>query len=100
MIKINAIYNNEQYEKITIKGHAKFAEYGKDIVCASVSSIVITTINALLKYDESCITYSQNDGLLDLTVLKNDNIVNILITNMLDLLKELELNYPKNLKIK
>ena len=29
---------------ITIKGHAGYDDKGKDIVCASVSSIVITTI--------------------------------------------------------
>ena len=43
MIKVE-IENN----KIEIKGHANYDDYGKDIVCASVSSIVITTINAII----------------------------------------------------
>ena len=46
MIKIK-----EKDNKIIISGHASFDEYGKDIVCASVSSIVITSINAILRYN-------------------------------------------------
>ena len=30
---------------IMISGHANHNEYGKDIVCASVSSIIYTTLN-------------------------------------------------------
>ena len=36
---------------IKISGHANYDEKGKDIVCASVSSIVITTINAIIEID-------------------------------------------------
>ena len=43
MIKVN-IKNNE----ITVSGHANYDDYGKDIVCASVSSLVISTVNAIL----------------------------------------------------
>ena len=32
---------------ILITGHALFDDYGKDIVCSAVSSIVITTINGI-----------------------------------------------------
>ena len=52
MIKVE-IKNN----KIEIKGHAYYDDYGKDIVCASVSSIVITTINAIIEFDPESIYY-------------------------------------------
>ena len=39
MIKVNIKSNH-----IVITGHANFADYVKDIVCASVSSIVITRL--------------------------------------------------------
>ena len=39
MIKVNI-----EDKLITIKGHANYDDKGKDIVCASVSSIVITTL--------------------------------------------------------
>ena len=38
---------NDAYRQLTCFGHAGFAKYGADIVCASVSVLVINTINAL-----------------------------------------------------
>lgn len=38
---------NGSYKKLICKGHSGFAKAGKDIVCASVSVLVINTINAL-----------------------------------------------------
>ena len=49
-------------DEITIKGHSGYKEEGSDIVCASVSSISITTVNALLSIDEDCISYEENDA--------------------------------------
>ena len=46
MIKVYVRKNN-----IVITGHAGFNDYGKDIVCASASSIAITSINACLNID-------------------------------------------------
>lgn len=34
-------------DRITISGHAGYAEYGKDIVCAGVTALVQTYINGL-----------------------------------------------------
>ena len=42
MIKVKVEENNNYISKVTIKGHANYDELGKDIVCAAVSSIVIT----------------------------------------------------------
>ena len=38
-----------EYQGFTCDGHAGFAEYGEDIVCASISVLVINTINSLEK---------------------------------------------------
>ena len=84
---------------LTIDGHAGYAEIGKDIVCAAVSSTVITTINILLSLDNQSISYNDSRGLI-IEVLKNDmttkKIINVLISN----LYELEKAYPKNIQIK
>lgn len=92
MIKIK-----EKDNKIIISGHASFDEYGKDIVCASVSSIVITSVNAILRYNNKAIKYINGDELV-IEILKKDEIVNLLITNMLELLEELEKQYPENIR--
>ena len=94
MIKVE-IENN----KIEIKGHANYDDYGKDIVCASVSSIVITTINAIIEFDPESIYYEDLNNRILIEKLKNDDITNKLISNMIELLEELEKSYKDNIKI-
>ena len=98
MIKVNLEKENNDFKKITIKGHAKYDDFGKDIVCAAVSSCVITSINACLSINENSLSYDNNDG-LEIELNKDDNITNIIIENMISNLKELEKAYPKNLRI-
>ncbi len=99
MIKVNLEQENNTLKKITIKGHAKYDDFGKDIVCSAASSIVITTINAILMFDENAIEHSYNNDTLSIEIKKNDKITSNLINNMINLLKELEYDYPKNIKI-
>ena len=94
MIKVE-IENN----KIEIKGHANYDDYGKDIVCASVSSIVITTINAIIEFDPESIYYEDLNNRILIENLKDDDITNKLINNMIELLEELEKSYKDNIKI-
>ena len=95
MIKINI-----NKDEITIKGHSGYAEEGFDIVCASVSSISITTVNALSSIDEDCIEYEENDGYLNIKMKKHNETIDKLIDNMINLLKELEKNYKKYIEIR
>ena len=48
MIRIT-VYKTKsgEYRKFICDGHAGYADYGKDIVCAAVSALVINTINSL-----------------------------------------------------
>ena len=94
MIKVE-MENN----KIEIKGHANYDDYGKDIVCASVSSIVITTINAIIEFDPESIYYEEKNNRILIEKLKDDDITNKLINNMIELLEELEKSYTDNIKI-
>ena len=38
---------NSNIKQFICKGHAEFGKYGKDIICAAVSVLVINTINSL-----------------------------------------------------
>ena len=96
MIKVNVIGKND---KIEILGHAMYDDFGKDIVCAGVSSIVITTVNAIIIFDKDYIKYEIKDDYFLVDVIKHDNIVDKLITNMINMLKDIENDYPKNIKI-
>ena len=86
-------------DKISIKGHSGYDVIGKDIVCASVSSIVITSINAIIRIDEKAISYKQDEGFIEINILKHSEIVDLLILNMKELLKESQIQYDKYIKI-
>lgn len=94
MIKVNVTD-----KKITITGHAGYDEYGRDIVCASASSIAITTINAILSFDSEAINYEEKKDELIINVLKKDEITNKLLNNMISLFKELASQYKENIKV-
>ena len=95
------IYHNQDHEiqRFTCSGHAEYDEYGKDIVCAAVSSIAITTVNAIIRLDES-IDYEENSGLLKIRVLKDTEINEKLLDNLVNMLSELVVQYPKNIEIR
>ena len=94
MIKVNI-----KEKQIVIKGHANYDELGKDIVCASVSSMVITTVNAILRIDNEAIKYSDTDGVI-IDIIKDNEIVKKLINNLISLLEDLKKQYPKYIEIR
>ncbi len=85
---------------ITVKGHSGMAEYGKDIVCASVSSIIYTTINAIASIDSLAIEVTDDGKTMVIKLKKTDETLLKLITNMLEMLKAVAKDYPKNLSVK
>ena len=85
---------------ISISGHAMYADYGKDIVCSAVSSIVITTINGILAIDDQAITYKNKTDGIEIEIKSFYNVTLKLIDNMIQLLTKLSNDYPKNLKVK
>ena len=76
-----------------------FDEYGKDIVCAAASAIVTTSINGILRIDEKAINYKVSKDELSIDILKDDHVTDMLILNMISLLKDLEKQYSKNIKV-
>ena len=99
MIKVRVVKNNNIIDSIHCNGHANYADYGKDIVCASFSTMVITTINAILEFDKDAISYTNTNN-LDIINIKKDNITNGLLNNLVNMIYELKENYDKNINIK
>ncbi len=85
---------------ISIKGHAFYSDYGKDIVCSSVSSIVTTSINGIISIDKDAISYKMKNDEMLIEIKKNDKITLKLIDNMIELLEKLSKDYPKNIQVK
>ena len=94
MIKVKINKNN-----IEISGHSMYDEAGKDIVCASVSSIVITSVNAIMRFDDKAISYEEKDGYIKINILKETKEQKLIILNMIELLEELGNQYKNNIKI-
>lgn len=99
MIKIKIKYDGTFIKYFKVLGHANYDDYGKDIVCASVSSIVICSVNMALKLDNKAVKTTSKEGFLEANILKQEDAINKVFINMIDMLKELETDYGKNIKI-
>ena len=52
MINAEVSIKDNKYVAFSCAGHAGFSDKGKDIVCASVSALVINTANAIEKLSD------------------------------------------------
>ena len=100
MIKVKITKDQDIYKKVVITGHAKYDDYGKDIVCSAASSIVTTTINGILSLNKDSLSYENGEKGLFVTINSSDKTTQTLVDNMINLLKELEENYPTNVNVK
>ncbi len=69
MIKITIKRDSKQYREFQVCGHAEFDDYGNDIVCASISILTISTVNALDAFTDANFVLDQDEkrGLIHLT---------------------------------
>lgn len=98
MIKVSTYSKDNVTSKVVIDGHSGYAENGYDIVCASVSSIVTTSVNMIVRLDEDAISYEAKSGFIKIEISKHNEFIDIAIENMMSLLEELAHSYPKNIK--
>jgi len=100
MISVKVEKENSKYKKIKILGHALYDDYGKDIVCSAASSIVTTTVNGILTLNKGSLSYLVSKKGMSIEIKNDDETTQLLIQNMVNLLKELEKNYPANIEVK
>ena len=100
MIQVKVEKKHSKYKKVMVLGHALYDDYGKDIVCAAASSIVTTTVNGVLALDKGSLSYMISKRGMTVNVKNEDSTTQVLVGNMVSLLKELEKNYPTNIKVK
>ena len=99
MIKVVVCKKNKVIESIKCSGHACYAEYGKDIVCAAFSTMVTVTVNSILGFDRGAIRYTTNKDIVIINI-KKDDITNKLLKVLVKEMKELRHTYSKNINIK
>ena len=98
MIKVIVEKDMAKFKKVKILGHALYDDYGKDIVCSAASSIVTTTINGILLINKDSLSYMVSNKGMCISIKSDDTTTQLLIKNMINLLKELEKNYKDNIK--
>ena len=95
MIKV--VYNND-FKNLKITGHAGYADQGKDIVCASASSIILSSINLAIEFNSN-VKYTDDLNKIEVINNTNDSNVTKVFSNMISCVEELERQYPDNIKI-
>ena len=95
---------NKKIKKISVLGHAGSDDYGKDIVCSSISTAVIMSANLLLSVDSSNIVKSdEKKALIELEISNNSKNIEfsyLILDNLYKTFVDLQSQYPKYLKIK
>ena len=99
MIEITRI-KNENGENIGFRcvGHAGFARHGKDIVCASVSALVLNTINSIEAFTEDKFSCAQEEksGLIEFIIVSEVSKESALLMDALFLgLSQIQNDYGK-----
>ena len=100
MISVKVEKENGKYKRVKVLGHAMYDDYGKDIVCSAASSIVTTTVNGILTLDKESLSYLVSKKGMTIDIKSTSKNTQLLINNMVNLLKELEVNYPDNIEVK
>lgn len=99
MIRVLITKKNKSISKIELRGHADYAEEGKDIVCAGVSACFLGALAAIK--DEKSVTYSYEKGQGKVEVITELSSYDQTVLDVL--YRQLELiatSYPKFIRIK
>ncbi|MBR5341318.1 MAG: ribosomal-processing cysteine protease Prp [Erysipelotrichaceae bacterium] len=97
---IRAVYEvkDDLYTEIEVSGHAEFGEYGKDLVCASVSSIMFGFMNALDALDED-VEIRQLDNSISIVNRSSSKVIRDYFELTLMQLKTIEESYGDFIKV-
>ena len=87
---------------VEVKGHSGYADYGHDIVCASISTACIMTANLINKLDlcYNILDLVCDEGYFRLQIKTTDSVIENIFSNLIETLESLEKQYPKYLKLK
>lgn len=100
MIKVFCYYQKRQILKIEVSGHANFAEYNKDIVCAGVSAILIGGLNALDTLVSKELDLNQEENKIVISVNQYSKENQLILQTILLQLQTIASEYKKNIVIK
>ena len=99
MIKVKFLIGDRQLKGFEISGHAMFAESGKDIICAAVSSAAYMAANTITDVIGAKADAAAQDGAMSVTLNQPDERAETVLKGLELHLTELSKQYPDNIKI-
>ena len=98
MIKVRMKYKSNLIEEISISGHAGYADKGKDLICAAVSSICIGLCNAIDKLKVKA-DIEIGDNIIKISNIGNDELSQTVLKTGIIQLQTVEEQANKYLEI-
>ena len=99
MIKVRFSVGNSQLHGFEISGHAMFAESGKDIICAAVSSAAYMAANTITDVIRADANATVSDGAMSVALNQANEQAQAVLKGLELHLTELSKQYPENIKI-
>ena len=98
MIKVTYSMVDDHYTYLNVKGHANSGEYGKDLICASVTSIMWGLMNAL---DDTGLDVDIKELNNQITIVNNskDEVIDDYFKLTIFQLKTIEESYGEFIKV-
>ena len=90
---------NREEAGITIQGHARYAEPGKDIVCAGISTLVQNLIQSIEELTADKIQYSMHPGTVDIKFRNLSEQAQLLVSSFFVGVQLIADEYPDNVQV-
>lgn len=105
MIKVDMVLKEGHYISTRVTGHAYSAEPGKDLVCAAVSTLAQTLVNAVEEIGgihERDLGVTIDHGLLEIKLNDHDisDVIDIIFRTFRIGIEGIESTYPKYVRLK
>ena len=98
MIRVIYEVKDDKYLSLDVSGHAEYDESGKDLICASVSSIMFGFMNAIDALDED-VEIKQLTNQITITNHSSSNIIQDYFELVMMQLKTIEESYGNFIKV-
>jgi len=99
MIRVIVEYRNENIQYLEVSGHADYDTHGKDIVCAGISSLLLSNIMYAQKHHLGVFEATQDEGYVTINVEEPDERLNHLLSAVVEGAMSMQEQYPDYIKI-
>ena len=87
-----------QPDKITVSGHAEYAEHGKDIVCAAISTLSQVFVASVEELTAAKIKTAQTSGYMEIVIEESTERAQVLLDSFLLGCRMIADQYPDNVR--